>query len=170
MEQERKKKGTLLLWVLSSLLAIFVLCAFARSNYEQRQRNERERGSLAHAQQVQEMMGNFTERNERFLTADELGRVMAQIRPLYKGVPNTRTNLPTEPRTVNSMEPGALIYSVSQDCCTDTIAVVGEDRTVIWTIVGTVGHGYVIYGTTPSRRRENTRPAVGTLPNGEEDH
>lgn len=170
MVQETQRKGTLRVWLMLSAIAVFVLCAFASSNSRRVVRNGRERGSLAHAEQLQQMLASYADQYGWYPDATRLKDLMTMMRPLYPGVLNTRTNLPTEPRTVNSMEPGALIYSVSQDCCTDTIAVVGEDRTVIWTIVGTVGHGYAIYGTTPPRRQENTRPAVGTFPHSSEDH
>ncbi len=164
MEQQGKPGRALVAMLLLGLLCAVVF-AFARSNFERRQRNEHERGSLANAERVQEVADIFAERNERYPTADELDRLMELVRPLYKGVLNTRTNLPTEPRTVRAMEPGALIYAVSEDCCTDTITVIGEDRTVIWTIVGRVRGGTVIYGAAPPTRPEYPRRIGGTFPN-----
>ena len=152
----QNQRGSVAVPLILIALFLFMVIAMVNSRREQFHRHAQEAGSLASAERIQQVLDGFTHRYDRYPTAEEFDRILGLVRPVFEGEHNTFTNLPTEPRThAGSNDPGALNLRISTDCCSDTIGIVGADRTVIWTIIGRVGGETVIYGGIPKKPSHN---------------
>lgn len=147
------QKGSATVPLLLVALFLFVAIAAVNHNREQRLREASDAGSFVHAKQVQAVLDNYARRHDRYPAAAEFDQLLLVIKPLYPGLVNTHSGLPTEPRTAWGSDPGAINVTISIDCCCDTIRVIGTDRTVIWTIIGLGDGKTVIFGGVPKEPR-----------------
>lgn len=159
------QKGSAIVPLILVALWLLVAIAMVNSNRERRLQDASDAGSFLHAKQVQAVLDNYARRQDRYPTAAEFDRLMLMIKPLYPGLVNTHSGLPTEPRTAWSSDPGAINVSVSTDCCCDTIRVIGTNRTVIWTIIGLGGGKTVIFGGVSKKPRHGLN-SFNPLPHG----
>jgi len=144
----QNQRGTTLLPV---LLTGLILALVANSIRDWRMRVANDAGSIVHAGQVQAVLNRFARLHDRYPTTLEFNVLMSVVSPLYPGLTNTHTHWTTEPRTLfMAYDPGAINLSISSDCCSDTIRIIGMDQTVIHTIIGHVdGRIFQFGGVAP---------------------
>lgn len=149
------QKGSVAIPLMLIALFLFVVIGAATARREQRLRRAADAGSVVHAKQLQVVFDNYGRRYGYFPMVAEFDSTLTLIKPLYPGLLNTHSCLPTEPRTRLTDEPGAIIIGVASDGCSDTIRVIGADQTVILTIIGRIGGPTNVYGGVPKRIRHD---------------
>jgi hypothetical protein len=151
----KNQRGVAAVPLLLVAVFLFVVIGTASARRERRLREAADAGSVVHAKQVQAVFDNYGRRYGHFPMAAEFDGSLALIKPLYPGLLNTHSCLPTEPRTRATNEPGAIILGVASDGCSDTIRVIGNDHTVIMTIIGRIGGPTNVYGGVPKSVRHD---------------